>query len=54
MNTLDILLLLLAFICFLLATVGVALSGRRGAINLTALGLAFWVLVPLITAIRAA
>jgi hypothetical protein len=43
MLTLHFLLLVLAFICFFLAAVGVV-----GRINLVALGLAFWVLTLLI------
>jgi hypothetical protein len=42
-----VLFLLLAFVCFLLAAIGVAV--RR--VNLIALGLAFWVLVPLLDAV---
>jgi hypothetical protein len=43
---LAFLLLLLAFICFALAAVGVTSAW----VNLIALGLAFWVLIPLIAA----
>lgn len=42
----DFLLYLIAFICFLLAAWGVAVS----RLNLLAVGLAAWVLVPLIHA----
>jgi hypothetical protein len=46
---LFLILLLLALICF-----GVAASGRASArVNLVALGLAFWVAVPLIQTIQA-
>jgi hypothetical protein len=45
MITLFLVLYIAAFICFVLATLGVAV--RR--VNLLALGLALWVLVPLIT-----
>lgn len=40
-------LLLLSFICFVVATFGVAVP----RINFVALGLAFWVLVPLLQAL---
>lgn len=40
-------LLLLGFICFVLATFGVVLP----RVNFVALGLAFWILVPLLQAL---
>jgi hypothetical protein len=43
---LTFLLLLLGFICLVLAAVGVTAS----RVNLIALGLAFWILVPLLGA----
>lgn len=42
----DFLLLLIGFICFTLAAVGVSAS----RVNLVALGLACWILIPLIAA----
>ncbi len=43
MVTIDVLLLALAFLCFILSAAGVA-----ARVNLQALGLAFWVLTLLI------
>ena len=48
MNTLYFILYLLAFICFVVAALGVAV--RR--FSLLAAGLAFWVLVPLILSFK--
>jgi hypothetical protein len=50
-DTLEFILYLAAFLCFLLAafTVRAAWAGR---INLIALGLALWVFVPLVNALR--
>lgn len=39
--------LLLGFVCFVIATFGVVVP----RVNLVALGLAFWILVPLLTAL---
>ena len=49
MHTLDLILLIVAAICFGLAAFGAVATGR---INLIALGLLAWVLVPLIAAIQ--
>lgn len=51
MTVIYMLLFIAAFVCFVLAAVGVSVGTRR-SINLTALGLAFWVLVPLILSIK--
>lgn len=54
MVVIYMLLLIAAAVCFGLAVAGVAPTTRRGSINLIALGLLFWVLVPLIqTLVRA-
>ncbi len=45
MNVIDFILLLIGAICFLAATFNVAAK-----VNLLALGLLFWILVPLIAA----
>lgn len=53
MRTLDIILLILAAACFLVAALGFGVQNARGrTINIAALGLLFWVLVPLITLIH--
>ena len=44
MIALGTLLLVLAAVCFMLAAVGVTTANTRVSINLTALGLFFWVL----------
>lgn len=44
---LALLLLLLSFVCFILAAVGVP-----SRVNFVALGLMFWVLVPLLNAVH--
>lgn len=46
--TVELVLLIIAFICFLLATFGVAL----GRLNLIALGLALWVLAVILPGVR--
>jgi hypothetical protein len=46
----ELILLLLGFICFVVAAASVSV----GRVNLTALGLAFWIAVPLFGAIAAA
>ena len=50
-DTLEFLFYLAAFLCFLLAafSVGGAWAAR---INLIALGLAFWIFIPLVNALR--
>jgi NAD/NADP transhydrogenase beta subunit len=40
----DLILYILALICFIIATFGLAASGRAARINFIAAGLAFWVL----------
>jgi hypothetical protein len=50
-NTLQVLLYLGAFLCFLLAAFSVR-AAWASRVNLIALGLAFWVFVPLVTAVR--
>jgi hypothetical protein len=47
MEVIDLILLILGFACFLLA----ALSIPVGRLNLTAAGLAFWILVAVIHAV---
>lgn len=49
METLSIILLVLGFVLFLLAALGV----RHDRVDLIALGLAAWILVPLIHAAQA-
>lgn len=49
MTTLYMVLYLLAAVCFLLTALGVAVQ----RINVLALGLFFWVLVPLIMSLKA-
>lgn len=51
---LDAVLLLVAFVLFLLAGIGSVLTYRNRPINLVALGLAFWVFTVLWPALRAA
>lgn len=48
MNLFDLIVLIAAFVCFALAAFNVSTR-----INLVALGLAFWVLLPLVHAVRA-
>ena len=48
---LQFLLYLVAFACFLLAAFG-ARSRWTGRVNLIGLGLAFWVFIPLVNALR--
>src|SRR6266511_882775 len=50
-DTLEFLLYLGAFLCFLLAAFSVA-AAWASRINLIALGLAFWVFIPLVNAVR--
>jgi len=47
MHTLDLILLIIAAVCF-----GLAAAGVPSRVNLIALGLLAWVLVPLIAALR--
>jgi hypothetical protein len=48
MVTINVLLLLVAFVCFVIATIGVPTS----RLNVTALGLAFWVASVLLATLR--
>ena len=48
MTTLYLILLIVALVMFALAAIGVSGQGRAARVNLVALGLAAWVLVPLI------
>ena len=50
-DALEFLLYLAAFVCFLLAAFSVR-APWAGRINLIGLGLAFWVFVPLVAALR--
>lgn len=52
MKLIYFLLLLAAAVCFVAAAFGRTSIGRR-SVNLVALGLMFWVLVPLIQELRA-
>ena len=52
MTTLYLILLIVAFICFLLGAAAWQAQGRASRVNLVALGLAVWVLVPLIQTFR--
>lgn len=52
MTVIFMLLFLAALVCFVLAALGVRV-GTRKSVDLLALGLAFWVLVPFIQAVRA-
>lgn len=52
MNVVYLLLFIAAAVCFVLAAANFAMSTRRGGVNLVAVGLFFWVLVPLIQSIR--
>jgi hypothetical protein len=49
MHAIYLILLIVALVCFLLAAVGVVVHRR---LNLIALGLAFWILVPLVQLAR--
>ena len=49
-SSMELILLLLGFICFVVAAASVSV----GRVNLIALGLAFWIAVPLFGAIAAA
>lgn len=51
MTVIFVLLLVLALVCFLLGALGVRVGEQR-QFNLVALGLLFWVLVPLIQQIN--
>lgn len=51
MTVVFMLLFLAALVCFALAALGVRV-GTRGSVELLAVGLAFWVLVPLIKAVQ--
>lgn len=51
MHTADLILLLIGFVCFFLAAIGTAPEKPR--INLVAVGLACWILVPLIATLNA-
>lgn len=48
MTTLYLILFIVAFVLLVLAALGVSGRGRAARVNLAALGLAVWVLVPLI------
>jgi len=50
-NTLQFILYLLAFACFLLAAFGYRASWS-GRLNLIALGLALWVFIPMVLELR--
>lgn len=48
MDAITVILLALGLVCFVLAAIGVPARG----VNLTALGLAFWILTALIPAVQ--
>lgn len=52
MDVVYMLLFIAAAVCFVLAALNVVVNSRRGTINLMAMGLFFWVLVPLIQSIK--
>lgn len=56
MNALNLVLYLLGAVCFLVGSFGIVAgygtAERRRTVNLVALGLFFWILVPLITEIK--
>ena len=52
MTTIFLLLLIVALVCFVLAAVAVKVGSPTRAIDLVALGLAFWVAVDVIQKVR--